>query len=247
MPLILNGNTIGSLYLGSAQIKEGYFGSHKVYAKGPTLHDHTEIELLASASEVYINSPSRLSKFTINGTEVQPSRGSSRYYSTTYQYAKFTNLASGDKIGIWGLNGWSSGDAPRAISLGIGNNAQYFYTNFKINFWGTSIVYAKDMFNRLRRLTAIPDSWDELINLQSAEGMFCECGNLVNGGISGISGLSALTNCKQMFSYCYNWVGDAYGMYQYLSPRITNSNNYQACFYSCTKAIGWSSIPGGWR
>lgn len=244
MPLILNGNTIGSLYLGSAQIKEGYFGSHKVYAKGPTLHDHTEIELLGSTYDVYINSPSRLSKFTINGTEVQPSRGSSRYYSTTYQYAKFTNLASGDKIGIWGLNGWSGGDSPAAISADIGNRAHKFYANFKINFWGTSIVYANDMFNGLK-LTAIPDSWDELINLQSAERMFCECRGLVNGGISGFSGLSALTNCSKMFYNCLEWVGDAYSLYQYLSPRITNG--YYYCFYNCTKAIGWYSIPGRWR
>lgn len=159
MPLILNGNTIGSLYLGSAKIKEGYFGSNHVYTlgSGPVVSaDTLRIQFSDGSYDPTASAWPDSSTWTDNGWVLTQVSASPNIWDFTHT----ANLPD-DSLAALSSNGTNPPTAPYSV-IAIDTTG---WTNFCRMFAGHSYLSSCVLFD---------------ISTQTLDYMFDSCSSLSN-------------------------------------------------------------------
>lgn len=112
-----------------------------------------------------------------------------------------------------------------------------------------ALTKASNMFSDCTSLSSIPDSWEGLGELTTASFMFSDCTSLSNCGTT-FTGLAKATKVSFLFYECTGMQGDIHALYVYLSTKpiaVSDYCDYLCCFYNCTQAVGYGSIPASWK
>jgi hypothetical protein len=109
-----------------------------------------------------------------------------------------------------------------------------------------AVTNTNSMFNNCTSLASIPDSWEGLDAVTNVGYMFSGCTSLTNCGTM-FTGLAMVTDVSRLFYGCTGMRGNIHALYVYLSTKPIAVNGYSYCFYNCTQAVGYSSIPSSWK
>jgi hypothetical protein len=109
-----------------------------------------------------------------------------------------------------------------------------------------ALTNASYMFSTCTSLSSIPDSWEGLGELTNATFMFSTCTSLSNCGAI-FTGLAKATDVSYLFYMCTGMQGDIHALYVYLSTKPIAVTSFGGCFYNCTQAVGYGSIPASWK
>ncbi len=113
------------------------------------------------------------------------------------------------------------------------------------------LVVASSMFQGCTSLTSIPESWEglgilALSGLAGVSAMFKGCISLTNCGTI-FTDLATATDVSYLFDDCTAMQGDIHALYVYLSTKPIAVTSFESCFYNCTQAVGYDSIPATWK
>lgn len=233
---VLGGNTsnivsMHGMFRGCTNLtKTAYFDTSSVYNM-ISIYQNTAI----SDVPLYDTSNVRLMEHAFEGTNITtiPLLDTSNVSTMYMMFRNCTHLTTVPLLDMSyiGVTGEGSGIGYMFQNCSSLTSVPLFDTSNCRMFYGA--------FDGCTSLTSIP-----LLDISSGTNisrMFSGCTNLTS--IPAFNPAS-VDYCQEMFLNCESVQSGAYEMYQRLSARVTNAQNYSACFKNCGNS---SQIPTSWK